>query len=97
MQTWINKMALSRIGKTGKGIFVGTDFARRHLLDHVAVPVVQMGAVFVHLDDQTEQTLWPDHFPYSQALIHWTRCRLQSPAGVPERRHSGHGCAFLPR
>ena len=71
MQTWINKMALTRIGKTGRATFVGTRirhgdiYALMSRLDSykwVRFPLI--------LDDEGEVTLWPEHFPYSQALIH---------------------------
>ena len=71
MQTWINKMALSRIGKTGKGIFVGTRISHGDIYSIMSqFPSYNWVRFSCILDDQTEQTLWPDHFPYSQALIH---------------------------
>ena len=71
MLGWIDKEALSRIGKSGKAIWVGTRvmpgdiysfLKQRSSYDVIQYPLI--------VDDTSEETLWPDHFPYSQALIH---------------------------
>lgn len=71
MMEWIDKEALSRIGKTGRAIWVGT---RVHPGD-IYLPLSQRpGYVVIRypalLDDEREEVLWPEHFPYSQVLIH---------------------------
>ena len=71
MLEWIDKEALSRIGKNGKAIWSGTrvfpgDIASV-LMRRPGYTVVQYPTI---LDDAQELTLWPDHFPYEQALIH---------------------------
>lgn len=71
MLEWIDKEALSRIGKRGRAIWVGT----RVSSGDIYVPLGQRSGYEVIrypalLDDNTETVLWPEHFPYSQVLIH---------------------------
>lgn len=67
----MDKEHLSRIGKNGKVIWVGT---RVHpgdiysiLTQRAGYKVIRYPALF---DDNTEEVLWPEHFPYSQVMIH---------------------------
>ena len=67
---WIDKMALSRIGKKGRAIWVGTRVAPGDLYS-----ILQQRQTYKVLkypciiDEANELTLWPEHFPFSQALI----------------------------
>lgn len=70
MLTWLDKEALSRIGRNGKMRWVGT---RVHpgdvysfLTKRPTYKVLQFPCI---LDDTLETTLWPDHFPYDAAVI----------------------------
>jgi phage terminase large subunit-like protein len=71
MLEWIDKEALSRIGKNGLAVWVGT---RVHHGDVYSVLQRRAGYKILKypciLDDATEATLWPEHFPFSQALVH---------------------------
>ncbi len=71
MMEWFDKEALSRIGKTGRAIWIGT---RVHPGDVYATLGSRAGYKILRypciVDDTNEETLWPEHFPYSQALIH---------------------------
>ncbi|RMF61174.1 MAG: hypothetical protein D6746_05880, partial [Bacteroidetes bacterium] len=71
MLGWIDKMALSRIGKSGKAIWIGTRVNAGDiystLQNRPSYKVIRFPCI---LDDATEKVLWPEHFPYSQALIH---------------------------
>ena len=71
MLSWMDKEALSRIGRNGKAIWVGTRVMPgdiySFLRQRMGYKVIQYPCI---LDDTLEETLWPDHFPYEQALIH---------------------------
>lgn len=71
MLKWIDRTALSRIGKTGQAVFIGTRVSSGDIYYHLAkrpgYEVVRFPCV---LDETNEEVLWPDHFPYEQALIH---------------------------
>ncbi len=76
MLEWTDKEALSRIGKTGRAIWIGTRVTSGDIYSQLhnrpgykvlRYPCIQ--------DDETELTLWPEHFPYSQALIHRSEMR----------------------
>ncbi|HEX7099360.1 MAG TPA: helix-turn-helix domain-containing protein [Acidimicrobiia bacterium] len=69
MLEWTDKEALSRIGKRGQAVWVGTRVAagdvysvlqRRPGYHVIRYPLI--------IGD--EEVLWPEHFPYEQALIH---------------------------
>jgi len=68
---WVDKEALSRIGKNGKAIWVGTRINGHDpygiLCKRRGYRVIQYSCI---LDDDTERVLWPEHFPYSQAIVH---------------------------
>jgi hypothetical protein len=71
MLEWMDKEALSRIGKRGKAVWVGTrvhagDIYSR-LMHREGYRVIRYSCI---QDDAEELTLWPEHFPYSQAQVH---------------------------
>lgn len=67
--SWTDKMALSRIGKKGRAIWVGTRVAPGDLYSHLerrpSYEVVKYPAI---LDEAEGTVLWPDHFPLQQVL-----------------------------
>lgn len=71
MLGWIDKEAMSRVGKSGRVIFVGTRVGAGDiystLMKRAGYRVIRYSLI---VDDHNEQVLWPEHFPYSQALIH---------------------------
>lgn len=71
MLEWIDKEALSRIGKSGIAIWIGTRVAPGDvystLQNRPGYKVIRYPAL---IDDELETVLWPEHFPYSQVLIH---------------------------
>lgn len=71
MLEWIDKEALSRIGKRGRAIWVGTRVSAGDIyLTLGGRPGYKVIRYSLIKDDSTESVLWPEHFPYSQALIH---------------------------
>lgn len=68
---WVDKEALSRIGKNGKAIWVGT---RLNGHDPYGILTKRNGYKVIRksciVDENEEQTLWPEHFPFSQAAVH---------------------------
>lgn len=68
--SWIDKMALSRIGKKGRAIWVGTRVYDGDIYSKLAqrnsYRVMNYPAI---LDEATSKVLWPDHFPMEQVLI----------------------------
>lgn len=70
MLEWIDKEALSRIGKTGKAVFVGTRISPGDIYSHLQMresyDIVKFPCI---LDEDDQTTLWPDHFPYSTAKV----------------------------
>lgn len=71
MLEWTNKEALSRIGKSGQAVWVGTRVAPGDIYYHLAQ---RPGYVIIRypalIDEATEGVLWPEHFPYAQVLTH---------------------------
>ncbi len=67
---WIDKQALSRIGRTGKAIWVGTRIRPGDiytgLQDRTGYKIIKYPCI---LDEEAESTLWPDHFPYPDASL----------------------------
>jgi transposase-like protein len=67
---WIDKMALSRIGRTGKAIWVGTRISAGDiyttLADREGYKVIKYPCI---LDEEAQTTLWQDHFPYADACL----------------------------
>lgn len=76
MLEWFDKEALSRIGKRGRAIWIGT---RVNPGDVYSTLSTRAGYNILRypciMDDETERTLWPEHFPYEQALIHRSEMR----------------------
>lgn len=74
--TWTDQEALTRIGKNGIAIWAGT---RVHPGDIYHYLGMRSGYVVIRrpviLDENEELTLWPEHFPFSQALQHKTEMR----------------------
>lgn len=70
MLTWLDKEALSRVGRNGRMIFVGTRVHPGDIYSFIVkrptYKVLQFPCI---LDDTLETTLWPDHFPYDAAVI----------------------------
>ena len=76
MLEWIDKEALSRIGKKGKAIWVGTRVSPGDIYSSLANrPGYKVLRYSCIQDDTNEEVLWPDHFPYDQALIHRSEMR----------------------
>ena len=79
MMRWIDKMALTRIGKKGKAVFVGTRvnagdiyavLKQRSNYEILSFPTVKE---FEQVDadgnvTQEGEVLWPEHFPYDHAM-----------------------------
>jgi hypothetical protein len=70
MLTWIDKMALNRIGQnTGRATFIGTRVASGDIYSHLQLRknynVIKYPCV---VDHENQLTLWPEHFPWSAAL-----------------------------
>ncbi len=76
MLEWFDKEALSRIGKSGKAIWVGTRVNPGDIYSTLSTRagyrVIRYPCI---MDDETEATLWPEHFPYDQALVHRAEMR----------------------
>lgn len=68
----------TRVGKTGQLIWVGTRIANGDIysmLDDVAgMSVLRFPCI---LDEDTQQTLWPDHFPYEDAIKYRSAMSLE--------------------
>jgi len=76
MLEWIDKEALSRIGKKGKAIWVGTRVSPGDIYSTLSNrPGYKVLRYSCIQDDTNEEVLWPDHFPYDQALIHRSEMR----------------------
>ncbi len=71
MLEWIDKEALSRVGKSGKVIWVGTRVSPGDIYSTLAqrpgYKVIRYPAL---IDDEHQEVLWPEHFPFEQVLIH---------------------------
>ena len=70
LREWMDREALSRIGRTSKAIWVGTRVNAGDiysiLLQRETYRVTKYSCI---LDDTGEETLWPDHFPYEAAIV----------------------------
>jgi hypothetical protein len=71
MLEWIDKEALSRVGKSGQAVWVGTRVSAGDIYYTLGTrpgyKVIRYPAL---IDAELEQVLWPEHFPFSQVLIH---------------------------
>jgi len=76
MMEWFDKEALTRIGKRGKAVWVGTRVMPGDiyatLQKRQGYRVIRKSLI---LDDVEEKVLWPEHFPYTQALTHRTEMK----------------------
>jgi hypothetical protein len=67
---WIDKMALSRIGRTGKAVWVGTRISAGDIYTTLAARdgylIIKYPCI---LDEEAQTTLWNDHFPYADAVL----------------------------
>ena len=67
----IDKEHMTRVGKSGRVIFVGTRVRPGDIYSVYAMrssyKVIRYPAL---LDDHLEEVLWPEHFPYSQLMVH---------------------------
>lgn len=71
MLEWIDKEALSRIGRNGMAVWVGTRVSAGDIyLTLGQRPGYKVIRYSLIKDDQHEVVLWPEHFPYEQAMIH---------------------------
>tara|TARA_B100000029_G_scaffold203765_1_gene201812 strand:+ start:977 stop:2863 length:1887 start_codon:yes stop_codon:yes gene_type:complete len=76
MLEWMDKEALSRIGKKGKAIWVGTRVSPGDVYSTLANrPAYKVLRYSCITDDNNEEVLWGDHFPYEQAIIHRSEMR----------------------
>ena len=70
MLEWIDKEAISRIGKRGKIVFVGTRVHAGDIYSFLGKrPTYKVIRYPLIKDDEHELVLWPDHFPYDRAVI----------------------------
>jgi hypothetical protein len=71
MREWMDKEALSRIGKSGQAIWAGTRVAPGDiysiLQQRAGYHVIRYPAL---MDEEEERVLWPEHFPFSQVMTH---------------------------
>ncbi len=76
MLEWFDKEALSRIGKSGRAIWIGTRVSAGDVYSQLnSRPGYKVLKYPCIMDDETERTLWPEHFPYTQALVHRSEMR----------------------
>jgi len=67
---WCMKEPLSRIGKKGKAIFVGTRVGSGDLYSQLsAIETFHTMKYPAIIDDLRKKVLWPEHFPYSQLMV----------------------------
>ena len=98
MLEWTDKEALSRIGKAGKATWVGT---RVHGGDIYGYLQKRLGYTWLRypliIDEENERTLWPEHFPYSQAMVHRGEMAARDFALVYMNHElPGFGASFTP-
>lgn len=71
MLEWFDKMVATRVGKAGKIVWIGTRVSPGDIYATLKLrsgyKVISYSAI---LDDVTEEVLWPEHFPYSQLMVH---------------------------
>lgn len=69
--TWTDQEALTRIGKNGIAIWAGTRVHPGDIYHYLGErPGYKIIRKPVILDEEEQTTLWPDHFPWEQALTH---------------------------
>jgi predicted XRE-type DNA-binding protein len=68
MLKWATQEAASRVGKSGKLIFVGTRVSAGDIYSHLQnLPSFQVVRYPCIVDEETKMTLWPEHFGYENA------------------------------
>lgn len=68
MLKWATQEAASRVGKSGKLIFVGTRVSAGDIYSHLqGLPSFQVVRYPCIVDEETKLTLWPEHFGYDNA------------------------------
>lgn len=67
---WIDKQALSRIGRNGKAVWLGTRILAGDiystLQEREGYRIIRYPCI---LDEEAQSTLWSDHFPYDAAAL----------------------------
>lgn len=70
LRQWIDREALSRIGRRSKAVFIGT---RVNPGDIYSALLPRQGYKWVKysciIDESSERVLWPDHFPFDAAIV----------------------------
>lgn len=71
MLGWFDKMVSSRVGKKGKVVWIGTRVHHGDIYStlrrRTGYNVIEYSAI---LDETNETVLWPEHFPYTQLMVH---------------------------
>lgn len=69
MMQWITQQPLSRVGRHGKLVFIGTRVGPQDIYSFLEVlPGYKVIRYPCILDETAQTTLWPDHFPYNAAV-----------------------------
>lgn len=69
MLQWATQECASRVGKTGKLIFLGTRVSPGDIYSYLQdLPAYEVLRYPCIMDEQEQTTLWPGHFPYSAAV-----------------------------
>jgi len=70
MLKWCTQEAGSRVGRNGKLIFIGTRVSAGDIYSSLqALPGYHVLRYPCILDEETKQTLWPDHYPFDAAEL----------------------------
>jgi|CXWL01.1.fsa_nt_gi hypothetical protein len=68
MLTWATQEAASRVGKSGRLIFIGTRVSAGDIYSHLqTLPAFETIRYPCIMDEDNKATLWPEHFPYAAA------------------------------
>ena len=69
MLQWATQECASRVGKTGKLIFLGTRVSPGDIYSHLQnLPAYEFIRYPCILDEHDQTTLWPGHYPYRSAV-----------------------------
>lgn len=70
MLKWATQEAASRVGKSGKLVFIGTRVSAGDIYSHLQnLPSFQVIRYPCILDEESQNTLWPEHFGYESAKL----------------------------
>ena len=70
MLTWCTQEAASRVGRNGRLQFIGTRIMAGDIYSHLAgLPAFETLRYPCIIDEETQITLWPDHFGYQNAVM----------------------------